>query len=188
MFSNNSAAHYHVRVTFQGSIFKSGYHLFHIFETECKTNCFKIPSRHGRPSSNRPHGQTFETIGARTPCHLFQKSVPEARHDRPSIWNNRRKENAPFGSKVQPSSPSRLSVHGPPPRPTLTDFWNNRREESVPFVSKVHPSSESRQATPHPPKKKTTTKKQKKTKKKTKQKTNKKTQLYQTLFTFSRRL
>ena len=44
---------------------------------------FKI----SRPSTARPHGPlwlTFETIGARKPCHLFQKSIPAARHGRPS--------------------------------------------------------------------------------------------------------
>ena len=31
-----------------------------------------------------PPGLTFETIGVRNPCLLFQKSIPAARHGRPS--------------------------------------------------------------------------------------------------------
>ena len=44
-----------------------------------------------------------------------------------------------YGQGRGDECPSRPAVHGPPPRPDLTDFWNNRRQESVPFVSKVHP-------------------------------------------------
>ena len=43
-----------------------------------------------------------------------------------------------YGQGRGDECPSRPAVHGPPPRPDLTDFWNNRRQESVPFVSKVH--------------------------------------------------
>ena len=81
----------------------------------------EMNARHGQPSTARPHGpiwQTFETIGARNPCRLFQKSIP--------------------------GGPSRPSVHGRLPRPTLTNFCNNRRQESVPFVSKVPPGGPSR--------------------------------------------
>ena len=93
--------------------------------------CFKSPSQRpvtdGRPQP-APHGplwQTSETIGVRNSCRLFQKSIPAARHGRPSTAR--------------------------PPRPALTDFWNNRREELVPFVSKVHPSGPSRTAVHGPP-------------------------------------
>ena len=48
--------------------------------------------------------QTFESIGARNPCRLFQKSIPAARHGRPSPW-----------------------------RPALTNFWNKRRPIRSPF-------------------------------------------------------
>ena len=44
-----------------------------------------------------------------------------------------------YGQGRGDECPSRPAVHGPPPRPDLTDSWNNRRQESVPFVSKVHP-------------------------------------------------
>ena len=120
------------------------------------------PSGPSRTSVHGPLWLTFETIGARKPCRLFQKSIPAARHGRPStarpprpaltdFWNNRREELVPFVSKVHPSGPSRTSVHGPPPRSALTDFWNNRREELVPFVSKVHPSGPSRTSVHGPP-------------------------------------
>ena len=119
------------------------------------------PSRtavHGPP----PHGplwQTSETIGVRNSCRLFQKSIPAARHGRPStarpprpaltdFWNNRREELVPFVSKVHPSGPSRTAVHGPPPRPALTDFWNNRRgklchsfQKSIPAARHGRPST-----------------------------------------------
>ena len=124
---------------------------------------FKSPSQRPvtdvrpRPAPHGPLWQTSETIGVRNLCRLFQKSIPAARHGRPStarpprpaltdFWNNRREELVPFVSKVHPSGPSRTSVHGPPPRSALTDFCNIRRQESVPFVSKVHPSSPSRPA------------------------------------------
>ena len=130
--------------------------------------CFKSPSQRpvtdGRPRP-APHGplwQTSETIGVRNSCRLFQKSIPAARHGRPStarpprpaltdFWNNRREELVPFVSKVHPSGPSRTAVHGPPPRPALTDFWNNWREELVPFVSKFYPSGPSRTSIHGPP-------------------------------------
>ena len=94
-------------------------------------------------------------------CHSFQKSIPAARHGRPStarpprpaltdFWNNRREELVPFVSKVHPSGPSRTAVHGPPPRPALTDFWNNRRgklchsfQKSIPAARHGRPSTAS---------------------------------------------
>ena len=92
---------------------------------------FKSPSQRPvtdvrpRPAPHGPLWQTSETIGVRNSCRLFQKSIPAARHGRPSTAR--------------------------PPRPALTDFWNNRREELVPFVSKVHPSGPSRTAIHGPP-------------------------------------
>ena len=95
----------------------------------------------------------------RNSCRLFQKSIPAARHGRPStarpprpaltdFWNNRREELVPFVSKVHPSGPSRTAVHGPPPRPALTDFWNNRRgklchsfQKSIPAARHGRPST-----------------------------------------------
>ena len=67
-------------------------------------------------ATGRSHGppwRTSATFGARNPCRLFQKSIPAARHGRPStdFWNNRCKEPVPFVSKIHPGSPSRTSVH-----------------------------------------------------------------------------
>ena len=124
-----------------------------------------IPAaRHGRPSTARPHGplwRTSETIGVGSYAIRFKspsqrpvtdarpRPAPTARSDgllKQSAW-----EAMPFVSKVHPSGPSRTPVHGPPPRPALTDFWNNRREELVPFVWKVHPSGPSRLSVHGPP-------------------------------------
>ena len=51
----------------------------------------------------------------RIPTMLLPAS-PQPAIPRPALkdfWNNRRQESVPFVSKVHPSSPSRLSVHGP---------------------------------------------------------------------------
>ena len=122
------------------------------------------PSRtsvHGQPPQG-PLWQTSETIGVRNSCRLFQKSIPAARHGRPStarphgpLW--RTSETIGVGSfAIRFKSPSQRPVtdvrpRPAPPRPALTDFWNNRREELVPFVSKVHPSGPSRTAVHGPP-------------------------------------
>ena len=119
------------------------------------------PSSPSRLSVHGPLWRTSETIGVGSYAIRFKspsqrpvtdvrpRPAPTARSDgllKQSAW-----EAMPFVSKVHPSGPSRTSVHGPPPRPALTDFWNNRREELVPFVSKVHPSGPSRTSVHGPP-------------------------------------
>ena len=86
VFSNAPIACYHTGVNFQASIFKSGYHLFPISETECKAILLKIPSQQSwRSAPPGPLWLTFETIGAKKTCRLFQKSIPAARHGCPSM-------------------------------------------------------------------------------------------------------
>ena len=115
------------------------------------------PGGPSRPAVHGPLLRTSATIGAWNLCRLFQKSVPSARHGRPStagrprpaltnFCNNRRQESVQFVSKVRPGGPSRPSVHDRLPRPALTNFCNNRRQESVPFVSKVRSGGPSRPA------------------------------------------
>ena len=119
------------------------------------------PSSPSRLSVHGPLWRTSETIGVGSYAIRFkspsQRPVTDVR-PRPAITarsDGLLKQSAweamPFVSKVHPSGPSRTSVHGPPPRPALTDFRNNRREELVPFVSKVHPSGPSRTSVHGPP-------------------------------------
>ena len=86
--------------------------------------------------SHGPLWRTSATIGARNLCRLFQKSVPAARHGRPStagshgpLWRTsatigtrnlcrlfqKVRPGGPSRPAVRPGGPSRLSVHGPPP-------------------------------------------------------------------------
>ena len=119
------------------------------------------PSSPSRLSVHGPLWRTSETIGVGSYAIRFkspsQRPVTDVR-PRPAITarsDGLLKQSAweamPFVSKVHPSGPSRTSVHGPPPRPALTDFRNNRREELVPFVSKVDPSGPSRTSVHGPP-------------------------------------
>ena len=104
------------------------------------------PSGPSRPAVHGPLWLTFETIGTRKPYHLFQKSIPAARHDRPSTARSGwlLKQSAQGSRAICFKSPSQRPVTTGRPRPALTEFWNNRRQESVPFVSKVHPGGPSR--------------------------------------------
>ena len=122
------------------------------------------PSSPSRLSVHGPLWRTSETIGVGSYAIRFKspsqrpvtdvrpRPAPTARSDgllKQSAW-----EAKPFVSKVHPSGPSRTSVHGPPPRPALTDFWNNRREKlchsfqkSIPAARHGRPST----ARPHGP-------------------------------------
>ena len=122
------------------------------------------PSSPSRLSVHGPLWRTSETIGVGSYAIRFKspsqrpvtdvrpRPAPTARSDgllKQSAW-----EAMPFVSKVHPSGPSRTSVHGPPPRPALTDFWNNRRgklchsfQKSIPAARHGRPSM----ARPHGP-------------------------------------
>ena len=86
-----------------------------------------IPAaRHDRPSTARSGWLLKQPAqGSRAICFKSpsQRPVTTGR-PRPALtefWNNRRQESVPFVLKVHPSGPSRLSVHGPIPRPALVD-------------------------------------------------------------------
>ena len=79
---------------------------------------------------------------------MFQKSIPAARHGRPSTTRSDEllQQSAPGMRAVCFKSQSRRPVTAGRPRPALTNFCNNRRQESVPFVSKVRSGGPSRPA------------------------------------------
>ena len=94
--------------------------------------CFKSPTQRPvtdvrpRPAPHGPLWQTSETIGVRNSCRLFQKSIPAARHGRPStarphgpLW--RTSETIGVGSyAIRFKSPSQRPVTDVRPRPAPT--------------------------------------------------------------------
>ena len=80
------------------------------------------PSGPSRPAVHGPLWLTFETIGTRKPCHLFQKSIPAGRHDRPSTARSDGilKQSAPGICAVCFKCPSRRPVTAVRPRPDPT--------------------------------------------------------------------
>ena len=111
--------------------------------TGIRAVCFKSPSHqpvtvvHGM--FPRPALKDFwnNTVEARKTCRLFQKSIPAARHGRPST---NRTNNGPLWRTLetigvrnpcllfQKSIP--VARHGRPSRTALTNFWNKRRPKS----------------------------------------------------------
>ena len=121
------------------------------------------PSRPSRSAVHGPLWQTPETIGVKSPCRLFKKFIPAARHGQPSMAR-------PHGPLWQTSetigvgnpclcfkSPIRRPVtdvmgrrlfqkfvragrDGCPWRAAGMDFWNKRHGFFTPIVAKVHKS------------------------------------------------
>ena len=122
----------------------------------------EINARHDQPSTARPHGpigQTSETIGARNPCRLFQKSFPAARHGRPStagshgpLWRTSAKIGARNPCRLFQKSvpearhgrPSTVDSHGPLWRTSATIGARNPCrlfQKSVPAARDGRPST-----------------------------------------------